>query len=107
MNNSTNIEELKQAINSQREENIKLYEVFQYRLQEKDIQPLICEWRNGSNRLKKLLNQLSELEKEEREKQSVNKTRVYEKPVGREITSSTYIRADKRMQKEIMSFVGG
>ena len=101
------IEELKQAINSQREENIKLYEVFQYKLQEKDMQPLICEWRNGSKRLKTLLNQLSELEKEEREKRNVNKTSAYEKPVGREITSSTYIRADRRMQKEIMSFIGG
>jgi len=101
------IEELKQAINSQREGNIKLYEVFQYKLQEKDMQPLICEWRNGSKRLKTLLNQLSELEKEEREKRNVNKTSAYEKPVGREITSSTYIRADRRMQKEIMSFIGG
>jgi len=107
MNDSTNIEELKQAIDSQREENIKLYEVFQYRLQEKDMQPLICEWRNGSNRLKALLSQLSELEKEEREKRNINKTNAYEKPVGREITSSTYIRADRRMQKEIMSFIGG
>lgn len=104
MNNSTNIEELKQAINSQREENIKLYEVFQYRLQEEDMQPLICEWRTGSKRLKELLNRLYELEKAKRENNNINE--VSKKP-EREITSSTYIRADRRLSKEIMSFIGG
>lgn len=98
------IEELKQAISSQRQENIRLYEVFQYRLQEEDMQPLICEWRTGSKRLKELLNRLYELEKAKRENNNINE--VSKKP-EREITSSTYIRADRRLSKEIMSFIGG
>lgn len=100
------IEELRKEIGEKRDENARLYRVFQYRLQEEEMQPLICEWRNGSNRLKALLRQLSELEKEERETHNINKANAYEKPVGRDITSSTYIRADRRLQKDILNFMG-
>lgn len=110
--NEMNIEELKQEINNQREENIRLYEIFQYRLHEENMQPLVCTWRDGSKKLKELLNQLWELEKEEKKNKTsdvISKKYVngYGEATGREITSSTYIRADRRLSKEIMSFVGG
>jgi len=106
------IEELKQAINSQREENIRLYEIFQYQEYKEEMQPLICEWRNGSKRLKELLNRLYEMEKAEKKNDVCNaevKRHIngYGEATSREITSSTYIRADRRLSKEIMSFVGG
>lgn len=108
----TGKEDLKREIDNQCEENIKLYKIFQYRLHEENMQPLISEWRQGSKRVKELLSQLYELEKEEKESNkgdSINKKHIngYSEAIDREITSSTYIRAEKRLSKEIMIFVGG
>ena len=107
-----NIEELRQATLKQRNDNIRLYKTFQHRLHEEDMQPIVNEWRSGSIRLKELLKQLSELESEETKNKTngaVNKKHIngYGEATGREITSSTYIRAERRLSKEIMSFVGG
>ena len=112
MDNEMNIEELKQEINKQGEENIRLYEIFQYRLHEENMQPLIDTWRQGSKKLKELLSQLYELEKKEKENKNSNTpseifVNGYGEATSREITSSTYIRADRRLSKEVMSFVGG
>ena len=41
----TEIERLDKEIHEQREENFGLYSIFQYRLQEEVMQPLIKEWR--------------------------------------------------------------
>ena len=105
------IEELKQEINKQREENIRLYEIFQYKEYKEEMQPLLNTWRQGSKRLKELLNQLYESEKAEKEnkvsKVSEKYINGYGEATSREITSSTYIRADRRLSKEIMSFIGG
>ena len=43
----TEIERLDKEIHEQREENFGLYSIFQYRLQEEVMQPLIKEWRDG------------------------------------------------------------
>lgn len=96
------IEELKLEINNQREENTRLYEIFQYRLHEENMQPLINDWRAGSKRLKKLLNRLYELEQV---KKKITGNNVINEKQAREITSSTYIRADRRLSKEIMSWI--
>ena len=45
----TEIERLDKEINEQREENVRLYSIFQYRCHEEEMQPLIKEWRDGSN----------------------------------------------------------
>ena len=52
----TEIERLDKEIHEQREENVKLYSIFQYRLHEEDMQPLIKEWRDGGNHLKQLIS---------------------------------------------------
>ena len=52
----TEIERLDKEIHEQREENFGLYSIFQYRLQEEVMQPLIKEWRDGSNHLKQLIS---------------------------------------------------
>ena len=98
------VEALKRMIDSQREENIRLYEIFQYRLHDENMQPLINDWRDGSRKLKELLYRLYELEKAEKKS---DKSNMVSKKQAREITSSTYIRADRRLSKEIMSFIGG
>ena len=52
----TEIERLDKEIHEQREENFGLYSIFQYRLQEEVMQPLIKEWQDGSNHLKQLIS---------------------------------------------------
>ncbi len=106
------IKELRTEIEKQKEENIKLYNIFQYRGHEDIMQPIIIQWREGSKKLKELLNKLYEMEREEKAT-SLNTTRKennfingFGEATTREITSSTYKLADKRMQKEIMSFMG-
>ena len=102
--------ELKQRIEEQRNRNIELYNVFQYKLQDKNMQTLIDEWRLGSKKLKQMLAELQALELKKK-KQDVPKNNSstfingYGEATDREITSSTYIRADKRLQKQIMNFL--
>jgi hypothetical protein len=95
--------ELKQQIEKQKEENIRLYNIFQYRLHEEIMQPIISQWRNGSIKIKALCNELYEIEAKECKETNVN---VCREVAQRYITCSTYERADKRMQKEILVFVG-
>lgn len=112
-----NKEELKQKIEEQERENINLYNIFKYRLQEEEMQPLVNQWRVGSKKLRELDNELFELEKKERDniivqeentKAKETKTFIngYGEATKRYITSSTYERAEKRRQKEILSFIG-
>ena len=51
--------ELTIEIEKQRKINIALYEKFQYKLQEKEMQPIIQQWREGSTRLKELIKQFN------------------------------------------------
>jgi molecular chaperone GrpE (heat shock protein) len=105
------IKELKKEIETQKERNIKLYEIFQYRLHKREMQPIIEQWREGSKILKELLNKLYQMEREEKssnleDKESKNFVNGFGEATAREITSGAYIRADKRMQKAVMSFIG-
>lgn len=54
-------EKLEMEISAQREENIRLYSVFQHRLHEDEMQPLIDKWREGSKRIKELVAQKNRL----------------------------------------------
>ena len=56
-----NVEQLEAEISVQREENIRLFSVFQYRLHEDEMQPLIEKWREGSKRIKELIIQRNQL----------------------------------------------
>jgi CRISPR/Cas system endoribonuclease Cas6 (RAMP superfamily) len=106
------INELRKEIKNQEEKNINLFKIFQYRLHEKEMQPIIEEWREGSKKLRGLLEELYKLEKQERET-SLNKTAERNKTfvnsfgeaTTREITSTTYKREQKKTQKQIMSFM--
>lgn len=110
-----NKEQLQKQIKEQEEKNISLFKIFQYRLQDKEMQPLIQEWREGSKKLRILLDELYQLETKERDEMLTNednrnetKTFVngYGEATKKYITSSTYERAEKRRQKEILSFMG-
>lgn len=103
------LNEIRQAIDEQRTKNMELYHVFQYRLHEEEMQPLIEEWRNGSKCLKELITQRNQLEKEEKQKtvSAPDKTFVnaHGEATTREITSTVYSNAQKRLSKQIMNFV--
>ena len=109
------IRELKQKIEDQKNENIRLYNIFQYRLHEEAMQPIIKQWYDGSSKLKQLDDELYEMEKKERNERLENESSKQEtktfingfgEATNKYITSSTYERAEKRRQKEIISFMG-
>lgn len=111
-----NKEELKGKIEEQEKENIGLFNIFQYRLHEETMQPIIKQWREGSVKLKVLIDELYELEikehnerilNEENKKETKTFVNGYGEATNKYITSSTYERAEKRRQKEILSFIGG
>ena len=106
----TEIERLDKEISEQKEENIKLYSVFQYRLHEEEMQPVIKKWREGSKKLKELILQKNQLLSKEKEPKQIENRQTFVNGYGeattREITSSTYKRAEKRLSRQIMSFIG-
>ena len=106
----TEIEKLDKEISTQRDENVRLYSIFQYRLHEEDMQPIIKKWREGSNRIKQLILKRNLLAKYENEQPFVSENRPFINGYGeattREIVSSTYKRAEKRLSKQIMNFIG-
>lgn len=110
-----NKEELKQKIEEQERENIRLFNVFQYGLHDEEMQPFINEWREGSKKLRALDDELYKQEMKEREERTANKENKnetktfingYGEATSKYITSLTYERAEKRRQKEILSFIG-
>lgn len=102
---------LEMEIATQKKENAELYAIFQYRLNNVEMQPLIEKWREGSRHLKELISQLNQIKDKERELNShhVINTKTFVNSYGeatkREITSATFERANKRLSKEIMSFI--
>lgn len=103
------ISELKKAIEEQREENIRIFKIFEYKMHKEEMQPLLEQWREGSKHLKALLNKLYELEKEERKPfiDTTGKTFVnsFGEATTREITCNGYRRSESRIRKEVMSFI--
>ncbi len=103
------IEQLEKDIELQREENIRLYNIFQYRLHEEEMQPIIKKWRDGSMYIKQLIAQRNQLVECERKSNYVSSERTFVNGYGeateREITSTTYIRSDKRLSRQVMSFI--
>ena len=103
--------ELEIQIATQKEEDLRLYSIFQYKLNEEEMQPLIKKWREGSRHLKELISQLNQIKDKERElnpHRAMNtKTFVnsYGEATKREITSATYERANERLSKEIILFI--
>lgn len=102
-----NIQQLKAAIEEQTNKNIELYKIFQHKMHLDEMQPLIDEWRNGSDSLKAMVRELQELEVKDIQEEKINKTFVnnYGEATTRNITSSTYEREQRRLQKQIMQFI--
>ena len=88
------MEQLEKDIELQREENIRLFNIFQYRLHEDEMQPIIKKWRDGSTRIKQLIAQRNQLVDVSSEQIYVN---GYGEATEREITTTTYIRADREI----------
>lgn len=113
-----NINELKEEIQKQKESNISLYKSIPLATHEDTMnekaEPILKQWREGSKKLKELLNKLYELEKEERAS-SINTTikevKIFVNSFGeatkREIMCNGYTRTEKKMNKEVMAFIGG
>ncbi|MGL6201129.1 MAG: hypothetical protein ACRC3H_19590 [Lachnospiraceae bacterium] len=112
------IDKLRNEIDKQRDININLYKSIPVASHEdpnnEKADPILKQWREGSKKIKKLIEQLHVLE--DAEKAATPETTVKESHTGvngfgeataREITCATYERAQKRLDKEIMSFIGG
>lgn len=109
------INKLKEEISKQREINLKLFNSIPIPSHEdprnEKAEPILKQWRNGSNKLKALLKKLQELELGE--KKSVNKSNKesntfingFGEATKRDITCNTYKKIKKRMGKEILAFI--
>ena len=103
------IKELKRKIEEQKEENIRLFKIFEYKIHQKEMQPILEQWRQGSKLLKSLIKQLQDLKTiEKTAKKGNNKPYVngYKEATKRNITCSTYERSQKRLAKKMLSFIG-
>lgn len=111
-----NIKDLKEEIKKQEETNIKLYKSIPLPTHEDPrnlkAEPILKAWREGKDKLLSLLEELKELELAEiknTNKPIEHKTFVngFGEATRREITTLTYRRQQKRLDKEILSFISG
>jgi hypothetical protein len=110
-----NKEQLQKQIKEQEEQNINLFKVFQYRLHDEEMQPIVQEWREGSKKIKVLLDELYKIEMKERDEKlakedNTKETKTFVNGYGeattKYITSTTYEKSERRRQKEVASFMG-
>jgi len=111
------INELREKIEKQKESNMRLYKSIPLASHEdprnEKAEPILKQWREGSKKLKELLNKLYEMKKEERKSslnqttKEINKTFInsFGEATIREITCDGYRKAENKMKKEIMSFI--
>ena len=109
------INKLKEDIKKQREINLELFNSIPIASHEdpcnEKAEPILKQWRNGSNKLKNLLRELQELELVE--KKSINKSdeesnifiNGFGEATTRNITCNSYKRTGKRIEKEILKFI--
>lgn len=114
MNKNMSIEELKQEIEKQGKENVRLFKIFEYKMHKEEMQPILAEWREGSKKLKSMIKELQELElemKAQNQQTTTENKKTFVNGFGeatqRNITCSGYERSDKRTQKAMLSFIGG
>ncbi|MGL6200596.1 MAG: hypothetical protein ACRC3H_16830 [Lachnospiraceae bacterium] len=115
LNNEIN--KLEKKIVKQREVNVRLYNSIpapSYKdPQGKKAEPILKQWREGSRKIKELIDKQNKLRDARREltpPPAVEQQKTFVNGFGeattREITSSTYERAQKRLDKKILSFMG-
>jgi thiamine biosynthesis lipoprotein ApbE len=72
------IQELKKEIEEQRNKNISLFKIFEYKMHKEEMQQTIEEWREGSKKLKSMLQELSELERITKDKnKTIDNTKTF------------------------------
>lgn len=109
------INKLKEDIKQQREINLKLFNSIPIAShndpRNEKAEPILKQWRNGSNKLKKILGELQKLEltKEKFINESDKKSNIFINGFGeatkRDITCNTYKRTQRNMKKEILRFI--
>lgn len=107
---------LKENIKNQRQINLDLFKSIPLASHEdplnKKAEPILEQWRDGSNKLKNMLRELNELESMKTEdvnksnKESKTFVNGFGEATKRNITCGSYNRIEKRMQKEVLSFIG-
>lgn len=113
------IAELKKEIEEQGKKNIELYKSIPVPTQKdpcnKKADQILTEWREGSKKIKSMIKELAELERIAYNQNKTNEVKTntktfvngFKEATERNITCSTYERAQKRMSKEILLFIGG
>ncbi|MDD4564850.1 MAG: hypothetical protein PHE79_05165 [Eubacteriales bacterium] len=112
------IKALEEEIEKQKLYNTQLYESMPSPSRadpsNKRAEPILAKWRESSEKLKKMTGELNELKdkaalSKRGETNIPNKTFVnsYGEATTREITNAGYERAQSKLSKEMMSFVGG
>lgn len=103
------IDNSKKEIKEQREQNICLFKIFQYKLHESEMQPIIEEWREGSNKLKAMIKELQILEAKDIKKENKDIPKVfingYGEATSRNITNYSYEKNQKRLAKDILRYI--
>jgi seryl-tRNA synthetase len=106
---NTKIKELKKKIQEQGEENVRLFKIFEYKMHKEEVQPLIQEWREGSNKIKAMIKELQILESKDIKKENKDTCKVfvngYGEATNREITSSSYQSNQKRLAKDMLNYI--
>lgn len=109
------INKLKEDIKKQREINLELFNSIPIAShndpRNEKAEPILKQWRNGSNKLKNLLKKLQELELTERKfiNNSDKRKDIFINGFGeatkRNIICNSYEKTQKRMEKEISIFI--
>lgn len=95
------VDELKIEIDKQRAHNIELYKAMPCAAQDS---LMLVEWREGSKRIKQLTSELNQLLDKQRPINAI--TNKPTEKTERYITCTTYENAQRRLSKEIISFIG-
>lgn len=110
------ISQLKEEIKNQEELNISLYNLFMsMQLSDEDeinkkAQIIRSQWYDGSGKIKALMKEMNELKDRLRDQKECKAEKVfingYGEATNREITTVSYNNYQKRLNKEILSFMG-
>lgn len=106
-----NLKMLQQEIEELKNKNIALYNTFQYKMHKDEMQPLIEEWRENAAILREKRRQenvvLDSLRTVKNQKNENTKVFVngYGEATKREITTTSYIKQQNRLDKQILNFI--
>lgn len=107
------IKQLEKEMDIQAKANIVLYKKLPLDPMDKNYEPIVTEWRKGSKKLgelktewNKLKDELAKLKRDEENKKEKTFVNSYGEATKREITSTTYNNYQKRLDKQILSFIG-